>query len=149
MFLFITPIIAQQADEKQKPESTDSVFVMSKSPWGSVLRSAVLPGLGQIYNHSYYKAPIIWGVSAYFIYGWIRNNNDYKNFAEAYNSNSSIYNKYNRDFYRDQRDMFSVYLGLTYILNLLDAYVDAQLFDFTVEEDFLTRYPMIGVKIPF
>lgn len=149
VLLFVLPVAAQQADEEQKPELGDSVFVMHKSPWGAVLRSAILPGLGQIYNRSYYKAPLIWGLSAYLIYGWVSNHNSYINFADAYNSNPSAYNKFYRDSYRDQRDLISVYLGITYFLNLLDAYVDAHLFDFTVEEDFLTRYPMIGVKIPF
>jgi hypothetical protein len=54
-----------------------------------------------------------------------------------------------RDFYRDQRDNFAIYLALTYLLNLVDAYVDAHLFDFTVTEDFLTNSPQLNVRINF
>jgi hypothetical protein len=36
---------------------------------------------------------------------------------------------------------------ITYVLNLVDAYVDAHLFDFSVEEDFLTRMPRLNVKV--
>jgi hypothetical protein len=38
---------------------------------------------------------------------------------------------------------------LLYLLNLVDAYVDAHLFDFTVEEDFLTNTPMIKIRFNF
>ncbi|HED08391.1 MAG TPA: hypothetical protein ENI57_09775, partial [Ignavibacteria bacterium] len=54
---------AQQTDTAEQGKSkNDSVFVMTKSPMGAVLRSAILPGWGQIYNESYIKAPIIWGI---------------------------------------------------------------------------------------
>ena len=56
----------------------DSVFIMTKSPWGAVLRSALIPGFGQIYNESYWKAPIIWGLAGWFIYNWNDLNNLYK-----------------------------------------------------------------------
>jgi hypothetical protein len=126
---------------------SDSVFQMSKSPWGAVLRSAILPGWGQIYNGSYLKAPIIWGIAAALIYGWIQDNNDYKFYRDLYVTVPNNLYKTRRDFYRDRRDMFTIYLGLTYFLNLVDAYVDAHLFDFTVEENFLTKDPMLNLKI--
>jgi len=147
--VLISPVVAQQKTDKVNSESKDSVFVMQKSPWGAILRSAVAPGWGQIYNESYYKAPIIWGLSAWLVYSWIQNNKNYNQFADSYLINPNLYNQSNRDFYRDQRDLFSLYIGLTYLLNLVDAYVDAHLFDFTVEDNLLTRYPMIGVRIPF
>lgn len=128
-------------------------FVMTKSPWGAVLRSAVIPGWGQIYNESYIKAPIILGVTGYFVYGWITSNNDYKDnknlyLAEPGGARAANYLRL-RTFYRDQRDMFTIYLGITYLLNLVDAYVDAHLFDFTIKENFFTRSPEIGIKFNF
>jgi hypothetical protein len=39
-----------------------------------------------------------------------------------------------RDFYRDQRDQFYLYAGLVYLINVVDAYVDAHLFDFDVSD---------------
>ncbi len=126
----------------------DSGFVMSKSPWGAVIRSAVIPGWGQIYNESYLKAPIIWGIGAWLTFNWVQNNNSYHQYRTLFaeNINNTSY-KTIRDFYRDQRDMMSIYLGLTYILNLVDAYVDAQLFDFTVEENRVTKMPMLNIRI--
>lgn len=136
----------------------DSVFVMQKSPWGAVLRSAVLPGWGQIYNQSYWKAPVIWGLTAYLVGYWISNNKDYKTNRDFYSENKDSkivdYRLINRaltfrEFYRDQRDMFAIYMGLTYILTLVDAYVDAHMFDFTVKEDFFTKSPYLKMSFKY
>ena len=129
------------------PDTT--VFEMQKSPWGAVLRSAIVPGLGQIYNESYWKAPIVWGFMGYFVYVWIDNNNKYIDYSEFYKISGFENDKIYRDFYRDQRDEFAIYIVLTYFLNLVDAYVDAHLFDFTVEENKMLNTPMIGVKFNF
>ena len=137
---------AQNENAEDKTIRNDSVFVPTKSPWTAVLLSAVVPGAGQIYNESYWKAPLIWGISGWLVYNWIQNNKNYKENSNLYlQTNEAPYQKL-RTFYRDQRDMFTIYLGLTYLLNLVDAYVDAQLFDFTVEEDFLIRQPRLNIK---
>lgn len=130
-------------------EKTDTVFVMQKSPWGAVLRSAVIPGWGQFYNESYWKIPVIWGLTGWFVYNWIDTNNEYIENRDLYaQTNQNIY-LLRRDFYRDQRDNFAIYLALTYILTLVDAYVDAHMFDFTVSEDYLTRSPQFHIRINF
>lgn len=127
---------------------SDTAFVMTKSPWKAVLFSAVVPGAGQIYNESYWKAPLVWGIAAWLIYNWDFNNDNYKEYKNLLIDNPGIDNyRTIRDFYRDQRDLFSIYLVLTYLLNLVDAYVDAHLFDFNVEENYFTRQPMLGIKI--
>jgi hypothetical protein len=127
----------------------NQTFVMQKSPWGAVIRSAVFPGWGQIYNESYWKAPVVWGVMGWFVYNWIDNNNKYIDYKNLYiNTNQSIARDY-RDFYRDQRDQFAIYIVLTYFLNLVDAYVDAHLFDFSVDENYLTKTKMINVRFHF
>lgn len=125
------------------------VFVMQKSPWGAVGRSAILPGWGQIYNESYWKAPVIWGVMGWFVYAWIDNNNNYIDYKNLYSqTGESIYLKY-RNFYRDQRDEFAIYMLLTYFLNLVDAYVDAHLFDFSVGSNAMTGTKMLNVRVNF
>ena len=118
-----------------------SKFVMKKSAWGAVLRSAIVPGFGQFYNESYWKIPVIWGFFGYLGYEWKMLNN---------NMNLSGNNSANRNFYRDQRDLFAVYLGLTYLLNLIDAYVDANLFDLDVsQEKFLGTTTHLSIKIHY
>lgn len=130
--LFITLIIFSQSIYGQ---SEDSLMINKKNPWGAVIRSAIVPGLGQVYNHSYWKIPIIWGVIGWCGYNWNFNNNNYKNYKDLFlksvsDGKPNYYYKQLREFYRDQRDLFAVYLGLTYLLNLVDAYVDAHLFNF-------------------
>lgn len=153
--LFLVLILLSTSNAQQKLPSkvvntqNDTLSVESKSPWGAVLRSAIIPGWGQIYNHSYIKAPIIWGITGWLVYGWIQNNNNYKIYQKSYLKNHSLNIKENRNFYHDQRDLFAIYIGLTYVLNLVDAYVDAQLFNFNVKQDFRTSMPMLNLQVNF
>jgi hypothetical protein len=114
----------------------------TKSPWLAVGLSAALPGLGQIYNRSYWKVPLIWGLGGYWVYEWVHLNNNYRDFRDQYagSISPSLPGGNNqflqlRDFYRDERDRFAWYLGALYLLNLIDAYVGANLFDFDVGPD--------------
>ncbi len=128
---------------------TDTSFRMTKSPWGAVLRSAIIPGWGQFYNESYLKIPVVTGILGWFAYHYLQNNSNYKDSRELYiKTGNSIYKNY-REFYRDQRDLFAIYFGLAYLTNLVDAYVDAQLFDFSVKEDFYKKFPMFELRIKF
>jgi hypothetical protein len=126
LFFIISFTFAQKAD---------TLNIESKSPWGAVVRSALVPGLGQIYNQAYWKAPIVWGFIGWFGYNWWQNDKNYRNYRNLYlesvlSGNENFLYKRIREFYRDQRDLFAIYLGLTYFLNLVDAYVDAHLFNF-------------------
>lgn len=140
-----------------KPVADTSVYVMKKSPLGAVLRSAVLPGWGQMYNKSYWKVPVVWGFLGYYGYEWIRQNKKYHENADNYRQSLAgaqlqfpgDFYKINRDFYHDQRDLFAIYMGITYFLNLLDAYVDAHLFDFSVDEEPFTKNSRLNVKFHF
>ncbi len=98
-----------------------------------MLLSAVVPGAGQVYNGSYWKTPIIAGFGIYFISEWISNNNrvvDYRN-----QGNTAL-----RDFYKKQRDTFTWYFTILYLLNVADAYVDAALYGFNVSDDLSIRF---------
>ncbi len=150
------PILSQtEQDSTDSVQRTDTAYVyhMTKSPWGAVGRSAILPGLGQIYNESYWKAPVIWGIMGYFVSVWINQNNLYKEYSDLYdgsindnnpNGNSEYLRL--REFYRDQRNDFAIYIVLTYLLNLVDAYVDAHLFDFDVSPEPYTNDPRFNIN---
>ena len=117
----------------------------------AAIYSTVLPGLGQVYNRKAWKVPIIYagfGVLGYFI---ISNNNEYQLYKEAYVyvANDETYpidnplvDKYNQDqlqrgmdYYRRNRDLSIIITSLWYVLNILEAYVDAHFFDYDVSED--------------
>ncbi len=124
--------------------SSDTVRRPGKSTTVALLASLVVPGAGQIYNGSYWKAPILWGVGYYFISVYRSQNNLYETNRKiygAYVDSLAISQDYLskvgyyqglRDFYKGQRDTFAWYLAIEYVVNLLDAYVDASLYNFEV-----------------
>lgn len=146
--LLFTDNSSAQVNNIEKKDST--IFQMNKSPWGAVLRSAILPGLGQFYNESYWKIPVVWGALGYLMYLWNDSNTKYQKYRDlfAIDTKNEVYRRY-REFYKDQRDLNAVYIGLAYFLNLVDAYVDAHLFDFNVSEEVSSNKINISLKIRF
>jgi hypothetical protein len=143
-------------------KSTEKKFRMKKSPWLAVGFSAVLPGLGQLYNQSYWKVPIILGLSAYLGYQLYDNHKKYADYRDQYAATQTPENpagneslKDLRELYRGQRDDFIWYFTIVYVINLVDAYVDAHLFDFDIREEKIQRFGKIdkeyklNVKIKF
>ncbi len=127
------------------PLAQDSGVSMrsSRSPALATILSAVLPGSGQIYAERYWTLPLIWGFGYWFVRQYIASDRKYDEWRLEYSKRLATevsgpnvnYSKYVRDFYRDQRDSFAFYLALTYVLNIVDAYVGASLYNFDVSED--------------
>lgn len=148
------------AIQEQSP-SAQTGYESTKSAGLAVMFSAVLPGAGQIYNESYWKAPVIWALGGYWVNTWIDLNKKYKDFRDQYQSSIGTNLPSGdpqlqrlRDFYRDERDKFAWYLGALYLVNLLDAYVTANLYDFNVSPDLGTDGRVVprvtaSVRIPF
>jgi hypothetical protein len=147
--LFVTVNPGLTAQQDTSPGTENEVFVMNKSPLGAVVRSAIIPGWGQFYNESYWKIPVVWGITGFFVYNWIQYNDEYQNYRTSYAATLNENLRRYRNFYRDQRDLTTIYIAIAYFLNLVDAYVDAHLFDFTVEENPYTNKPMLGFKVNF
>jgi len=97
-----------------------------RSPWGAVTRSAMLPGWGQCYNESYVKSVVAFGTFFYF--------------ASQIYSYEKQYRETDDIFYRDKRVTNTWYLGLTYFLIMVDAYIDAYLFKFDEMIQFSYQY---------
>ncbi len=133
-------IAPSAADSAARPDSVKE-FHPTKSPWLAVALSAAVPGAGQIYDASYWKAPVIWGFTGFWIAEWIQQNNKYKDYSGLYDASLRTSSGGNeqyrtlRDFYRDDRDRFAWFLGGLYFLNLVDAYVGAHLYDFDVSPE--------------
>ena len=164
IFLFNMSVTAQNEKEKAKKDTTEKAPVDSSiikhSPKKATIFSAVVPGLGQVYNKKYWKLPILYGGLG-VLYYFIKTNNDeyqiYKNQFYIINTPSSplyaytvaqlmlSYNSTNlaaiattvqsaRDYYRRNRDLCYILSGLVYIMNIVDADVDAHLFYFDVSD---------------
>lgn len=129
---------------EQGPKGQAARSSKEKSTTLAMALSAVVPGAGQIYVGRYWTLPLIWGFGGYFVSIWIKADDLYVSARERYNESvkrgengglGSDQLKYERDFYRDQRDKFAFYLALTYLLNIVDAYVGASLYSFDVSDD--------------
>ena len=119
--------------------------------------STICPGAGQIYNKSYWRVPIVIGGLASTIYTIDWNNRGYQRFKTAYNlrvdyennpdkypggsadefrgAYSSTFLKNLKDSYRRNRDMCILLTAGVYILQIVDAHVDAHLKDFDISDD--------------
>lgn len=125
------------------PESTHSVKK-------AVRYSMVLPGLGQAYNRKYWKIPIIYGLGGFTAFTATQNGREYIRYRDAYRIrvdgdpntvdefqgqiNNAVLRQ-NRDAFRQQRDLYWILTAGVYALNLVDAAVDAHLFDFNVSDN--------------
>lgn len=121
-------------------------------PRRASIMSAVIPGLGQVYNRKYWKVPVIYaGLGAF---GWIfkQNNDQYqfyrRNLRAVYDDDPNTKNEthYSPDqlqsqkvYYKRYRDLAAIGMGAIYLLNIIDANVDAHLRTFDVSDDLSLR----------
>lgn len=140
------------------------------NPMRAVWMGAIVPGLGQIYNRSYWKLPIVYGGFMGCVYAITWTSNQYEGYKNAYRDiyydrrNGTISNDPNKSYIailpegytidrmggvstyenrlkdwqnqsRRLRDISIAATVLVYALTLVDAYVDAQLFDFDISTD--------------
>lgn len=127
--------------------------------------SLVLPGAGQIYNHKYWKLPIIYGGFLGCAYALSWNNQMLSDYSQAYldimdnDPNSKSYEKMlpmgyditgreeqfktifknKKNYYRKYRDMSIFAFAAVYAIAAIDAYVDAELSTFDISEDLSMR----------
>jgi hypothetical protein len=157
------------------------------SPTKAALFSAICPGLGQIYNKKYWKLPIVYaglGISGYYL---VRNQKLYKDYKNAFVEYENDRNnpksqqtiddinklekiraandkegalKFFMDTYRNWRDWSIFSVSLIYLLNIVDATVDAYFFYYDISDDLSFRikptiinnttcYGVLGLQISF
>lgn len=173
-FLFLIPLNAQEK-RKEVVQSIDSVNtvvavidsgsggeVVKKTrvynPGKAALRSAILPGWGQIYNKKYWKLPIVYGALGTSAGIFLYNLKYYRDTRFAYQAkfkaaaptfDSTDYHKikprlkplspetlrYYREEFRRDIDYSVVFFILLWGLNVVDAAVDAHLKAFDVSPD--------------
>lgn len=155
--------------EEVSADAVETLF-WKPDPVKAVWMGTLFPGLGQIYNRSYWKLPIVYGGLMGCTYAIMYTNNQYLSYKEAYRSiyydiqHSSVSNSpekpyiailpdgytidrmggvsaYQKRLYewqnttRRYRDLSIAATVIVYALTLVDAYVDAQLFDFDISPD--------------
>ncbi|MCK4919716.1 MAG: hypothetical protein KAS71_01640 [Bacteroidales bacterium] len=138
-------------------EISDTVF---QDPQKAALYSALLPGLGQIYNRKIWKVPVIYVGFGTFIYYVDRNQRYYldlknklmdplyelKYFVGDFTEEQLTTGK---DIYKRWRDMSILGSVGFYVLQILDATVDAYLFNWDVDEDISLKIEPVNIPGPF
>lgn len=119
--------------------------------------ACIFPGAGQIYNRSYWKVPFVVGGFASMIYCIDWNNRGFQRFKKAYSlladyeqhpenypngPTDEFRGRYSADFiknlrdnYRRNRDLCIILTGALYVLQIIDAHVDAHLKDYDISDD--------------
>jgi len=132
--------------KKEKVYHPDSTH----SPHTAIMRSLMVPGLGQIYNRKYWKVPLIYGglgAVAYYLVWNVRNYNEYvilshyrefatvlkptdpyylyaTELAQAGVTDQQIYDQ--ADYYRRNRDLLVLGFVGGWFIQVIDAYIDAK-----------------------
>ena len=167
--LLISFSLNAQKKERNTLVVSDSVKVKKTrfnplAPSRAAFYSAIFPGLGQIYNKKYWKAPIVYGALGTGIFFYVDNSNEFNRFRDAFarrlngfqddeffdldgnpNNGPDVSDQALQDAQeRAQRNRelsLIITIGL-YVLNILDANVDAHLKQFNVNDD-LSFKPII------
>jgi len=138
------------------------VRAFNPDPQRALWLSALCPGLGQIYNRRYWKLPIVVGAFVGLTYGTTWNNRMYRDYSKAYRDlmdddpdtrsymdffpptvkesdletswlQKTMRNK--RDYYRRYKEICIICMVGIYLVNIVDAYVDASLAHFDISPD--------------
>ena len=155
----ITNVHKSAFTRRQQRQQRLSTFTPdpNKATWSAI----VFPGGGQIYNHKYWKLPIVYGGFLGCAYALNWNNQMYSDYSQAYldimddDPNTASYEEFlpprydieankdylkrvfksRKDVYRRQRDLsIFCFIGV-YLISVIDAYVDAELSNFDITED--------------
>lgn len=124
-------------------ESNAPVQKPAFNPTKAGLYSAVLPGLGQYYNKKYWKIPIVWGAIGTGVGITLWNQKRYNRYRDAFIAqlNGQPHEFSNipgitkealgrtQDRFKRQRDYAIAVTALVYVLNIVDAVVDAHLYE--------------------
>ncbi len=136
--------------DNAKNDSLKTKHQVSHYPKKAALYSAILPGFGQCYNKKYWKIPIIYALVGTTGYLMSYNNIKFQSYRSALrlryddditNDNIELAEYTDNDLlvqmdsYHKKRDLFALIGVGVYVLNIVDATVDANLFFFNVSDD--------------
>jgi len=126
---------------------TSGILENKISPRRAAIYSAILPGLGQAYNKKYWKIPVVYSIFAFMLFVVDDNNSKYQKFKEAYinydknppdwlpSYMTKDLVKTRKDTFRRDRDLSIIVTAGFYLLNILDANVDAHMMDYDISDD--------------
>lgn len=130
------------------------------SPSKAAFYSAVFPGMGQIYNKKYWKAPLVWGAMATSTSVYLFNNTEYKRYRRAFRQRESgLQDEFTLDngtevisrdglisaqrTLRNNRDLSLLATVLIYVLQIVEASVNAHLLQFDTNNNLSVKPVMV------
>ncbi|WP_236548103.1 DUF5683 domain-containing protein [Polaribacter septentrionalilitoris] len=136
------------------------------APSKAAFYSAIFPGMGQVYNKKYWKAPIVWGALGTSIYYYLQNNSEYKRFRTAYKlreiglqdeftdnaGNESVSSETlerAQEQLRENRDLSLLTTVILYVLQIVEASVNAHLLQFNTDDNLSFKPTFINDPIQF
>ncbi|WP_425391753.1 DUF5683 domain-containing protein [Ekhidna sp.] len=142
------PVLLEDSTFLEASEDAELFEEVSElDPQRAALLSAILPGMGQVYNKQYWKVPLVISGVVTFAHFINYNNKVYHGLRNAallsskgqpnpYQSIISTENALvrNRDVFRRNRDMLIIAGSVFYILQIVDAHVSAHLDEFKVND---------------
>lgn len=144
-----TTVIQDTTVNQKTPSDT---LAEEHSPRKAALLSATLPGMGQVYNNKIWKVPLVYIGAGVIYYAYDFNASHYEEYKSAFtrfvNGEIQEYNGITtkeglqraKDYYRRFRDMNLLIMAGWYLVQVIDATVDAYMFNFDVSEDISMQF---------
>ncbi|MDF1575052.1 MAG: DUF5683 domain-containing protein [Bacteroidales bacterium] len=117
------------------PDSLMTEPVKVKSPSRALMLALVLPGLGQAYNGKYWKMPIVWAALGGVGYAAVYNTREYEQATIDYILEESSLNEQKLEYWKRNMEYSYIIAIAVYGLQILDAYVDAHLYSWNVNDN--------------
>jgi hypothetical protein len=154
-FIFVFSLSTVKSQEKIDQLTSEDVLKSEGynplTPATAAFYSAILPGLGQVYNKQYWKLPFVYGAMATSMYYFSINNESYKRYRNAYKIREAGYqDEFTLDdgttlisreglvsaqntLKQNRETSLLLFIGF-YVLQIVDASVSAHLLQFNVND---------------
>jgi hypothetical protein len=149
LFILGTPLIFAQVkteDVLVVKDTLKSIDIDPLTPAKAAFYSAIVPGLGQVYNKKYWKVPLVYGAIGTSLYFYLDSQKKYNIYRDEYKNR--LLGTTSEDlkgvatdrlilaqkFYQRNRDFSALFIVAFYVLNIVDANIDAALKQFNVDK---------------
>jgi hypothetical protein len=158
MSLF-SPAFGQEENFEEDPIVPKHKYFEDHNPAKAMWMSAALPGLGQYYNQKYWKIPIVYAGFSTLAYVSIINKQGYEKYRDAYASklaldgelaDDPLIDNYSsdqllryREFYQGNLELNYILFGAFYVLQIIDAAVDAHFYQYNINDNLSLEFDPI------
>lgn len=182
LFFLLFTFCSYAQKDSTNVKSKDTVFTPvntynALSPSKAAFFSAIFPGGGQIYNKKYWKAPIVWAALGTSTYLYLDNNSQYKRYRRAFKQRKAgIQDEFTLDngsillsdagleraqkTLRGNRDLSILSTVLIYVLQIVEASVNAHLLQFDtgnnisvnpimIPDPIIVETPTLGLRLKY